>query len=167
MIANDVWIDKIARDISKLEMNLLPSQRKRYRLPLLLDVARRVTVFSAECEACQILKARIEFLISLLVLGCRIEDLNPKDYLNSVKDIVRHLQTTHSLVRRWHFLKKYVILGLTIGILLVILGLVLGSFGITLLGLNITLPAMVTRLVLSSGFGYFRDRIARHRGKVL
>jgi hypothetical protein len=83
-----------------------------------------------------------------------------------IKNITRHLKRSHGLVEEKHYVKRYVFIGITFGILLVLLGLILLSFGITLLALNITLTALVTRTLFGYAIGYFLDRRARKQGRV-
>ena len=71
------------------------------------------------------------------------------------------------MVEERHYIKRYVLISFTLGISLVLLGLILLSFGITLLALNITLIALVTRVIFSYTIGYFLDRRARKRGRVI
>jgi len=90
-----------------------------------------------------------------------------RNYLEVIKSITRHLKRSHGLVEERHYVKRYVLISLTFGISLVLLGLILLSFGFCLLTLNITLTALATRVMFSYTIGYFLDRRARKRGRVL
>ena len=164
---SDEWTREVASAISKAEEHISPSDQRHYRLPLLLRSARRVAAFSPECEVCQSLQSQI------INLGVNLADLprmtrqSSRDYLDIVKGITKHLKRTHGLVEERQYVKRYVLIGLTFGLSLVMLGLILLSFGITLLALNITLTALIMRVVFSYTVGYFLDRRARKRGRVL
>ena len=164
---SDEWTRKVASEINKAEEHFSPSDQRHYRLPLLLRSARRVAAFSPECEVCQSLQSQI------INLGVNLADLprmtrqSSRDYLDIVKGITKHLKQTHGLVEERQYVKRYVLIGLTFGLSLVMLGLILLSFGITVLALNITLTALITRVVFSYTVGYFLDRRARKRGRVL
>jgi hypothetical protein len=161
------WTKKVAGAISKTEEQISPSDQRRYQLPLLLRLARRVAAFSPECEVCQSLQSQI------IDLGENLADVplmtrqSFKNYLDVVEGIARHLKRTHGLVEERQYVKRCVLIGLTFGLSLVLLGLILLNFGITLLALNITLTALVTRVVFGYTVGYFLDRRARKRGRVL
>ena len=164
---SDDWIREVTTEISKTEERISPTEQRRYRLPLLLRLARRVAAFSPECEVCQSLQSQI------INLGANLADLprmtrqSFRNYLDVVKGIAKHLKQTHGLVEERQYVKRYVFIGFTFGISLVLLGLIMLSFGITLLALNITFTALITRVVFSYMVGYFLDRRARKQGKVL
>ena len=164
---SDDWIREITTEISKAEEHISPSDQRRYQLPLLLRMARRVAAFSPKCEVCQSLQSQITNLGVNSVYLPRMTGQSLRNYLDVVKGITKHLKRTHGLVEERQYVKRYVFIGLTLGILLVLLGLILLSFGITLLALNITFTALITRVVFSYMVGYFLDRRARKQGRVL
>lgn len=157
---------KATSDIVNAE-ELPASGYKRYRLPLLLRLARQVATFSPECEICRSLQVQIAQLGANLTNQSPMTRQSLKDYLNVMKSITRHLKRSHGLVEERFYVKRFVFIGFTFGISLVLLGLILLSFGITLLALNITLTALVTRVIFSYTIGHFLDRRARKRGRVL
>ncbi len=143
------------------------SDQKRYRLPLLLRLAVEVATFSPECEICRSLQAQIAQLGADLARRPPMNRQSLRDYLEVIESITRHLKRWHGLVEERYYVKRYVLIGFTFGISLVLLGLILLSCGITLLALNITLTALITRVMFSYTIGYFLDRRARKRGRVL
>jgi hypothetical protein len=161
------WAEKFAGEISELEEHISPSDRRRYKLPLLLRSSRRVAAFSPECEMCQNLQSQIVSLGASLAEAPEMNRQNFKGYLNIVKGITGHLKRTHGLAEERHYVKRYVFFALALGLFLVMLGLILVSFGITLLTPNITLPALVTRVIFGYTIGYLLDKKAKKRGKVL
>ena len=164
---SDEWTKKVASEISKAEENIGPSERRLYRLPLLLRSARRVAAFSPECEVCQNLQ------IQMIDLSANLADLPQmtgrsfKNYLDIVKTITRHLKRRHGLVEARQHIKRYSLIGLTFGSLLVVLSLILLSFGITLLALNVTVLALITRVIFGCTIGFMLDRRDRKRDRVL
>ena len=164
---SDEWISKVAGDISKAEERFSPSDQRHYRLPFLLRLARRVAAFSPECEVCQSLQSQIISLSANLADLPRMTRQSFGDYLDVVKSIAKHLKKTHGLVEERQHVKRYVLIGLTFGSSLVLLGLILLNFGITLMTLNITVPALFTRIIFGYTVGYVLDRRARKRGRVL
>jgi hypothetical protein len=136
-------------------------------IPIILRLVRRVTTFSAECKVCQGLQNQI------IDLGTDLADLpgrtsqSLKGYLSIVKNIIKHLKKAHGLVEERQYIKRYVLIGLTFGLSLVLLSLILLNFGITLLTLNVALMAMVTRIIIGYIIGFFLDRRAKKLDKVL
>ena len=143
------------------------SDQKRYRLPLLLQLARQVASFAPECEICQSLQVQIAQLGASLENRYLMTRQSLREYLGLMKNITRHLKRSHGLVEERHYAKRCVLASLTLGILLVLLGLILLNFGIALLALNITLIALIVRVMFSYSIGYFLDRRARKLGRVL
>ena len=153
----------ITDELIKAE-DISASDQKRYRLPLLLHLAVQVATFSPECEICRDLQVQLG---AGLAHRPSMNRQSLRDYLKVIKSITRHLKRSHGLVEEKHYVKRCVLIGLTFGITLVLLGMILLSFGITLLALNITLIALITRVVFSYTIGYFMDRRARKRGRVI
>ena len=139
---------------------------KQYRPSRVLHLARRIAAFSPECEICRSLQVQIDQLCLNISDQLPIPRQSRKDYLYVIKNITRHLKCSHGLVEEKHYVKRYVFIGVTFGILVVLLGLILLSFGITLLALNITVTALVTRTIFGYTIGYFLDRRARKQGRV-
>ena len=157
---------KAASEIVSAE-ELSISDNKQYRLPLLLRLARQVATFSHECEICSDLQVQIAQLGTNLPNQLLMTRQSLKDYLDVMKSITSHLKHSHGFVEERYYVKRYVFVGFTFGISLVLLALVLLNFGITLLALNITLLALITRVIFSYTIGYFLDRRAKKRGRVL
>lgn len=164
---SDEWTRKVASEISKAEEHISPSDQRHYRLPLLLRLARRVAAFSPECEVCRNLQSQINSLSANLAHLPRMTRQSFKNYLDVIKGIAKHLKRRHGLVEKRQYVKRYVLIALTLGLSLVLLSLILLSFGITLLALNITVIALIIRVVFSYTVGYFMDKRARKRGRVL
>jgi len=162
--------DKLARgaDNRLVRIEDIPiSDQKRYRLPLLLRLARQVATLSPECEICRSLQLQIAQLGADLTYRPPMSRQSFEDYLLVMKSIATHLRRSHGLVDKRYYVKRYVLISFTFGIMLVLLGLILLSFGVTLLTLNITLIALITRVVFSYTIGYFMDRRTRKRGRVI
>ncbi len=161
------WADRFAGEISGASDHFSLSERKRYKLPLLLSLAQRVAGFSSGCEVCQDMQNQIVSLGTSLADTPQLTGEKLKGYLNIIKGITRHLKRRHGLAEERQYVKRYVLLSTGAGLSLVMLGLALVSFGIVLLSLNITLPALVTRVIFAYTFGHFRDRRARRQGRVI
>ena len=89
---NDDRPDTIANgELVRIE-DIPVSDQKRYRLPLLLRLARQVATFSPECEICRSLQSQIAQLGADLVHRPPMTRQSLKDYLDVMKSIVRHLK---------------------------------------------------------------------------
>jgi hypothetical protein len=160
-------IDELASKISAADSAITLSARKRYRVPLLLRIARRVSVFSAGCEECQDLQAKIISLGADLTHEPRMTRRNFINYLKVLKSIIKHLKRTHGLAEERQYVKRFLLIGLAGGLSVVALGLILLGFGFTLFTLNVMVPALIIRVIFSYTIGYILDKRARRRGKVL
>jgi len=164
---NDDRSGQVAIEISEMTECMSPSEQRRYRLPLLLRSARRVAAFSPDCEVCRGLQSQIVSLGEVLTYAPQMTRQNFRNYLGVIKGITKHLKRRHGLAEEKQYVKRYVLMSLTLGLSLIMLGLILISYGITLLSLNVTVPALFTRVVFGFTIGHIRDRRARKLGNVL
>jgi len=163
MAATEDWLRTVAGDIAAAEACLPPADRRRLKLPLLLRSARRVAAYSEECATCRALQGHIADVAAYLAAPGRALRRQPM----WTEEIARHLARSHRLVGEKYYVKRLVIMGVAFGASTVALGLVLVNFGITLLTLGVTLPALATRVVFSYTAGWWLDRRARRRDRVL
>jgi len=163
----DDWAVEVSGRIRQAEKRVSPSDRRRYRLPLLLRLIRRVAAYSTECDVCRDLQRQIEALGANLDGAPRMTRRGLRDHLSVIKGITKHLKRSHGLAEERQYVRRYVLVGLTFGLSLIALGLVLVNLGLTVLALNVTLPALATRVVFAYTIGYVRDRRARRHGRVL
>jgi hypothetical protein len=164
---SDEWTKKVTSEISEVEDNISPSERRYYRLPLLLRSARRVAAFYPECEVCQNLQIQIIDLSANLADLPQMNGRSIKKYLSIVKTINRHLRRRHGLVEARHYIKLYGLIGLTFGSLFVVLSLILLDFGITLLALNATVFVLISRVITGCTIGFILDRRAKKQNRVI
>ncbi len=160
-------VNELASEINTVEDCVNLSDRKRFRLPLLLRIARRVNVFSPECEVCRELQVKILSLGADLTHATQMNRRKILNYLSVIKSIIKHLKRTHGLTEERQYVKRFLFIGLAAGLFLVVLGLILLNFGITLFTLNIMVPALVTRVIFSYTIGHVLDKRAKKLGKVL
>jgi hypothetical protein len=161
------WYEGIAKEIGKIKGRLNPLDQRRYKLPLLLRLAKRVASLSLDCEECQGLKSQITGLSENLAYSSRMTGKEYRSYLTSIKSINRHLKRKHKLVDERQYIKRFVSIGITFGLSLVILGYILLNFGITILVISVTLPALIIRVLFGYTIGYFLDKRAKRQGRVI
>jgi hypothetical protein len=96
--------------------------------------------------------------------------MTPKEYgnyLTAIKGITKHLKRKHRLVDEKQYIKRFVSIAAAFGLSLVMSGFVLINFGITVLVLSLTLPALVIRVIFGYAVGYLLDNRARKQDRVI
>jgi hypothetical protein len=161
------WYEGISRGIGALKARLSPADRRRYKLSLFRRAAGRVAGFAADCEECRSLKSQINRLSEGLIHSPQMTPTEYRNYLTALKNIIKHLKQRHGLVVEKQYIKRFVSIGAAFGLSLVMSGYVLLSFGITVLVLSITLPALIIRVLLGYAVGYLLDRRAKKQGRVI
>ena len=167
MEARDDWYEGISKGISELKDRLSPLGQRRYKLSLFIRLTRRVAGFSTDCEECRSLKSQITELSEDLTYSPQMSSKEYGDYLTTIKSITKHLKRKHRLVDEKQYIKRFVSIGAAFGLSLVMSGYVLINFGITVLVLSITLPALVIRVVFGYVVGYLLDKRAKKQGRVI
>ena len=167
MKAHQDWHEGIAEEISKLKDRLSAIDQSRYKLSLFLRMAERVACFSDDCEGCQDLRTKITGLKEDLICS---QQMTPEEYGNyrtTIKGITRHLKRKHRLVDERQYIKRFVSASVALGLSLIMFGYILLSFGITVLVLSITLPALILRVIFGGTIGYLLDKRAKRQGRVI
>ncbi|MFC1943420.1 hypothetical protein ACFLWO_02430 [Chloroflexota bacterium] len=149
------WYNKIVREINSYKDTLSKKDYKKYKLDLLLRIAKRVDDFSSYCGECQMFQPEITRLAE--DLGNLIQIPNKeerKGYLKTINNMVKHLQKQHKLVSEG----QYVGIGLAIGAGIgTALGAALDNTGVG--------TAMGTGIALA--IGRYLDNKAKNEGKVI
>ncbi len=105
------WYESTEKVMGSYQASLTPKEVKKYKLDLLLRLARRVADFSEECGQCQVFQPDITQMGQELgTLSKRSKDAR-RAYARKIKLIVRHLQSRHKLVTEGRYRK----LGMAIG----------------------------------------------------
>ncbi len=156
------WFSRVATEIEQQRYALSPKDFKRYKLDLLLRVARRVDEFSAICDECQGYKDEITGLLRELGLLFQLPGQESREgfkkYSDAVKGMVEHLKKTHKLVDRHHYMGIATSIGTAAG---AALGGALNQLtGYAGLG-------TVAGIVLGLAIGWYLDRRAEEEGRVI
>ena len=165
--AYENWYEGISKEIGELKAMLSLLSQRRYKLSLFLRVARRVASFSTNCEECRNLQSQISKLSKDLVGSPEITSKEYQNYRTTIKSITKHLRRKHGLVGEKQYVKRFVSIGAAFGLSLVISGYILINFGITLLALSMTLPALVIRIISGYTVGYLLDKRAKKQDRVI
>jgi uncharacterized protein YcfJ len=153
------WYNRVATEIGQYQITLGQKDAKRYKLDLLLRVARRVDEFSATCPECQTFKQEITRLTQELSLLTQMPSKEGiKSHTKAINSLVEHLKKVHKLVDKGHYLGMGISIGLLIG------GGLGGAFGAALDNPGI---GTAVGIALGIAIGTYLDRKAREEGKVI
>ena len=153
------WYNRIASELGQYQVTLGQKGAKKYRIDLLLRVARRVDDFSGICEECRNYQQEINGLVqelSMLVQMPSKESL--KKYNKDINNLVEHLKKVHKLVDKGHYTGMGVGIGMAIG----------GGIGAAI-GAAADNPGIGTGIGVALGvvIGMYLDRKAREEGRVI
>ena len=153
------WYNRIATEISQYQITLSKKDAKKYKLDLLLRIARRVDDFSSYCGECQAFQQEITGLtqqLSLLVQMPSKESL--KSHSKAINGMVSHLKKVHKLVDKGHYLGMGIGIGMAVG---AGLGAALGTaLGNTAIGTPIG-------IAIGLAIGTYLDKKAKEEGRTI
>ena len=148
------WYNKIVREIGLYKQSLSKKDCKKYKLDLLLRIAKRVDDFSSICGKCQMFQPEITRLTGDLQNISLMSKENRKSYFKTIGNITKHLRKQHKLVTAGYYLVICMSIGTGVG---VAIGAALGNPGIG--------PAI--GVVLGVAVGSYLDRKAKKEGRVI
>ena len=106
------WYNRIIKEINLHKDTLSKKDAKKYKLDLLLRVAKRVDDFSSYCGECQMFQQEITKLTGELSLLIQMPNKEGrKSYSKAINNIVKHLKKEHKLVSEG----RYMVIGMVIG----------------------------------------------------
>ena len=153
------WYSRVVTEVEQYQVTLGQKGAKKYKLDLLLRVARRVDEFSNICAECQTHKQEMTNLLHELSMLVQMpEKEGMKNYTKALNNIVEHLKKVHKLVDKGQYMGMGIGIGLAVG---AGLGAALGSIfdnsgGGTAIG-----------IVLGVAIGTYLDRKAKQEGRVI
>ena len=154
MEARSDWYNHIIEEVNFQKDTLNKKDYKKYKLDLLLRLAKRVDSFSALCGECQLFQPEITRLTEDLRNLSLLSKENLKSYFKTIKNITKHLQKQHKLITEGYYLGIWMAIGMGIG---VAIGAALGNPGIG--------PAI--GVALGVAVGAYLDKKAKKEGKVI
>jgi hypothetical protein len=167
MDKNQAWYDGINKQISMRENQWHFLDKRKWKLPLIRRMSKRVDGFSRECEECQGIKHQLEELCRYLAHKQGIVRQEYKNYQSTIKRITHHLKQKHRLINEKQYVKRFVSTSFVLGLTLILFGYILLCFGNTLLALSITIPALFGRIIFSYAIGHLLDIRAKKQGRVI
>lgn len=146
------WYYGIERRINYQKDTLSEKDYRKYKLDLLLCLARRVGSFSALCTECQNRKQEITALTNDLANLSLMSKAARKSYFKALGDITKHLQKQHKLVTEG----QYIGIGMAIG----------GAIGVALSAV-LEGGGLPIGIGIGAAFGFYLDAKAKKEGRVI
>ena len=155
MEVHSKWYDGIVKEINLHKDILSQKDAKKYKLDVLLRVAKRVDSLSSGCGQCQMLQPEITTLTQELGYIAQTPNKETrKSYFKTINTIIKHLQKQHKLVTEGHYMGIGIAIGVGIG---AALSAALGNPGIG--------PAI--GIALGLAIGRYLDNKAKKEGRVI
>ena len=154
MEVHSKWYDGIAKEINLHKDILSQKDQKKYKLDLLLRVAKKVDSFSSSCGQCQVFQPDITQLTQDLGYLAQWPKEKRKSYFKTISNIVKHLQKQHKLVTEGHYIGIGMAIGVGIG---------------TAIGAVLDNPGAGTGIGTAIGLaiGAYLDKKAKKEGRVI
>ena len=156
MEAHSNWYNRIVKEINLRQDTLSKKDSKKYKLDLLLRVAKRVDEFSSYCGECQVFQGEITGLVGELGNLVQLPDNKEgrKSYNRTINTMVKHLQKTHKLVSKGQNMGIWMAIGVGIG---------------TAIGAALDNPGIGTPIGIGIGLaiGSYLDKKAEKEGRVI
>ena len=158
MEAHSNWYNRIVKEISLHKDSLSKKDAKKYKLDLLLRVAKRVDDFSSYCGECQLFQPEITKLTQdlgyLVQVSKQTSKQERKSYLKTINTIIKHLQKQHKLATEGQKMGMWIGIGVGIG---------------TAIGAALDNPGIGTAIGVAIGvaIGRYMDTKAKEEGKVI
>ncbi len=112
------WYNDIVKEIDKHKGRFTRRDYKKYKLDLLLRVAKRVASFSVDCSECQNFQIEIKKHAENLDNLVQSSKEERKSYSRTIDNAIKHLQERHKLIVEDQNLGIWFIIGLSIGVAL-------------------------------------------------
>ena len=157
-VHND-WYRGIVKEITLFKDKLSKRDYNKYKLDLLLRIAKRVADYSPNCGECQNFKEEITKLT---------EDLGDfhsskekrKGYFKVIEIFTKHLQKSHKLIAEGKNISTWGVIGFIVGI---VLGSLFRASGMSMGFSN----GVIIGLIFGGVIGIALEIIAKKRGRVI
>jgi len=160
-------INRIRDKICGLEKRIDDPHKNKWKQLLVKRLANRVDIFSVECQECRSIKESFNYIYTHHYGKSATINNDDNNYKLPMKQVIHHLNKKHRLVNEKQYVKRLVFASLVFGLILIFLGYGLLYFGITLLALSVTVPALFGRVIFSYTVGYLLDLRAKKQGRVI
>ncbi|MHC4743955.1 MAG: hypothetical protein ACYS8Z_18715 [Planctomycetota bacterium] len=154
MEAESTWSDQISEKIDEQKGNLSEKDFKRYRLGVLVRVAKRVETFAGDCAECDGLKSHIAKLAEGIPNLADASKEERKSHRKGVQAIVAHLLKRHKLTYEGEHTGSGLALGLVFG----------AGIGAAMKNVGIGIPV---GMCLGLALGAAREADAKKKGNMI
>ena len=154
---NDWYID-IVKEIGRHKDKFTKRDYKKYKLDLLLRMAKRVASFSADCVECQNFQGEITKLAEDLGNLVQASKEERKSYFKMINSILKHLRECHKLIDEGENVGIWIAIGIPIG---AGIGVAIGA-GSDNIGVGIAIGVGI-----GIAIGSYLDAKAKKEGKVI
>jgi len=148
------WYDKTEKEIGSQQDMLGQKEYKKYKLNLLMRIARRVADFSPTCGQCQLHQGDITGLTQSLRNLSLMSKEGRKGYFKQINSLTEHLKKAHKLVTKGQYMGMWMSLGSGIGVAI--------GAGIDNIGAGTGLG-----VAIGLGVGKYLDNKAAREGRVI
>ena len=158
MEAHSVWYDKIVKEINLHKDSLSQKDAKKYKLDLLLRVARRVDDFYSYCGECQLFRQEVTMLAQGLSNLAQMPQPAAKEgrrnYNKTLDNIIKHLRKQHKLVTQGYYRG---------------IGMMIGAVVSSAIGAALGNPGIGAAVGIGVGLaiGSYLDKKAEKEGRVI
>ena len=156
--SHSVWYDKIVKEINLHKDSLSQKDAKKYKLDLLLRVARRVDDFYSYCGECQLFQPEItkltQDLSNLAQMPQPAAKEGRRNYNKTLDNIVKHLRKQHKLVTQGYYRG---------------IGMMIGAVVSSAIGAALGNPGIGAAVGIGVGLaiGSYLDKKAEKEGRVI
>lgn len=159
MEVHDDWYRDIVKEITLYKDRLSKRDYKKYKLDLLMRIAKRVADYSPNCGECQNFKKEITKLT---------EDLGDfhsskekrKGYFKVIEIFTKHLQKSHKLIVEGKYISTWTVIGFIVAF---VLGTLFKASGMSMGFSN----GLIIGLIFGGVIGFALEIIAKKRGRVI
>ena len=154
MEAHSDWYNHIVKEISLYKDRLSEKDYKKYKLDLLLRVAKRVDDFSSACGECQLFQPEITKLTEDLGYLVQMSKEKRKSYFKAINNVIKHLRKYHKLISEEENRGHWMAIGSGIGVAI--------GAGADNVGVGIAIG-----IGIGIAIGSYLDAKAKKEGKVI
>jgi len=156
------WYKDVVKEIDKHKDTFSKRGYKKYKLDLLLRMAKRVASFSADCGECQNFQGEITKLAKDLGNLVQASKEERKSYFKMINSILKHLQKHHELITEGENVAIWIGIGIAIGSgMSIVFGV-----GSDNSGMGMPIGAGIG-IAIGSAIGSYLDAKAKKEGRVI
>lgn len=154
------WYNDTVKEIGRHKDKFSKRNYKKYKLDLLLRMAKRVVSFSADCVECQAFQGEITKRAKDLGNLVHASKEERKSYLKMINSIRKHLQERHKLIAEGENLGIWIGIGVAIGV-------AIGSGMSIVSGVDSVSIGAGIGIAIGSAIGSYLDAKAKKEDKVI